>query len=192
MPVEWRKLMPGWFVIAGWLRSGSPPLSVSQMAKPWRSHKQHLWTYQCNQGRGLNKGWPHHSSWWVCHHFSPIYVQIVHSAERHLLGMMSIPAWSRWGLIVQEWVGFSSPGNRLRIYKLPRMSFQLASEARYILLCVSYNLRWTQEVRLFVLEAFWVLLLLEESQANPTTCFRTQQSFGSKQPNTGWWKQVPK
>lgn len=70
------ELMPGWFVIAGWLRAGSPPLSVSQMAKPWRSHKQHLWTYQCNQGRGLNKGWPHHSSWWVCHHFSPICVQM--------------------------------------------------------------------------------------------------------------------
>lgn len=36
----------------------------------------------------------------------------------------------------------------------------------------------TQEVRLFALEAFWVLLLLEVSQANPTTFFRTQQSFG--------------
>lgn len=96
---EGRKLMPGWFVIAGWLRSGSAPLSVSQMAKPWRSHKQYLWTYQCNQGRGLNKGWPHHSSWWVCHHFSLIYVQIVHSAEWLLLGL-HVPAWSRWGLVL--------------------------------------------------------------------------------------------
>lgn len=50
---------------AGWLCPRSSAFPVSQMAQPRCPHKQYFWTDQCHQGRGLNKGWPHHCSWWV-------------------------------------------------------------------------------------------------------------------------------
>lgn len=39
-----------------------------------------------------------------------------------------------------ERMGFSGLGSRIRIFQLPRMSFQLASEAKYILLNVVFTL----------------------------------------------------